>query len=176
MLCGPAWGSGKEDRLEIGLSRLCSRLWSVSGRFSLEYSAYHSWREKVRRANLKTGTVRCGKFKPLGFLPVSPPRTFLCWGHSLSETFDLGRLGTNAVRPEWGGRVSKQSFVWTAPDRRLCVYSRHPCPWLVGLLVESWGTTVPGRFVCTTLEWSELHLGPRPPQTRFRSPLNMDTE
>lgn len=60
---------------------------------------------------------------------------------------------------------TKSSFVC------VCVFLPHPCPWLVGLLVESWGRTVLGRSVCTAPEWPELHHDSPRLQTLSRSHL-----
>lgn len=53
MLWGPvcelSCGSGQEDMSGAGLSGSSSRLWSDSGRFSLEYSAYHSCSSKAQK-------------------------------------------------------------------------------------------------------------------------------
>lgn len=53
MLWGPvcelSCGSGQVDRSGAGLSGSSSRLWSDWGRFSLEYSAYHSCSSKTEK-------------------------------------------------------------------------------------------------------------------------------
>lgn len=64
--CESIRGSRKEDGSETGSSGCGWGLWSCSGRLSLEYSVYHSWRIKVwnriREWSTKESLIDCADF------------------------------------------------------------------------------------------------------------------
>lgn len=76
-VCELSLGSGKGDGSETGLSNSRARLWSGWGRLSLEYSAYHSCRNKMKKVRkLQQISYSCA------FLIVSYLHLFLIHFHT----------------------------------------------------------------------------------------------
>lgn len=171
-VCESSWGSRKEDGSETASSGCDWRLWSCSGRFSLEYSVYHSWIIKV------WNRIRVWLTKP----SVTDCLDFLTCISS-SYIFMLRSVLVLDLRPWYtrdmcctqhthrGEKQLSRSFIKENGD--LTVILPRLCPWLGGHLAESWWRTVLDKCVCRTPERTELHHDSPLLQTQCRSHLKL---